>query len=54
MLTLVWILCWTLNQRLPRCNVLTVTSVAAIMIAMFFLSCTQTIQFLLNHADNFA
>ena len=35
MLTLVWILCWTLNQRLPRCNVLTVASVAAIMIAMF-------------------
>ena len=37
LLTLVWILCWTLNQRLPQCSVLTVASVAAIMIAMFFL-----------------
>ena len=39
--------------KLAVATVLTVASVAA-MIAIFFLSCTQTMQFLLNHSNNLA
>ena len=58
---LVEILCWpdlkpmsasVVVLKLAVATVLAVDSVAT-MIAIF-LSCTQTMQFLLNHADNFA